>query len=263
MKTKETTPPQMDEIVFEKRNKLYGAYILRKMYNKQVIKAMMISVAILVAGLAYPLVSSITAKNGGIHTWIETEVEVMSTVKPPAEKLELPKAPPENSEIQKQVRFVPPIVVAEEVFNDDALLNQDYLNETSVNDPVDIKIEKYIEKQPDIIEVPEEKKEIFITAEEMPFYPGGETERLKFLADNIQYPEQALASGIQGIVYLQFVVDSKGNITDVKIMRGIGGGCEDEALRVIKMMPQWHPGKQNGQTVRVLYTMPVSFKIRS
>jgi protein TonB len=157
---------------------------------------------------------------------------------------------------------VPPIVVNEEVI-DYGILNQDILNQSSVNDPVNITIEKFIEKQPVIIDVPEEKKEIFITAEEMPFYPGGETERLKFLAENIQYPELALASGIQGTVYLQFVIDSKGNITDVKIIRGIGGGCEDEALRVIKMMPPWHPGKQNGRTVRVLYTMPVSFKIRS
>jgi protein TonB len=262
MKTQETTNPQMDEIVFEKRNKMYGAYILRKMYNKQVIKATLLSVAILIAGLAYPLVSSFTAKNRGNHIWIDTSIEVMSTEKPPAELPELPQAPPDNSEIQKQVRFVPPIVVNEEVI-DYGILNQDILNQSSVNDPVNITIEKFIEKQPVIIDVPEEKKEIFITAEEMPFYPGGETERLKFLAENIQYPELALASGIQGTVYLQFVIDSKGNITDVKIIRGIGGGCEDEALRVIKMMPPWHPGKQNGRTVRVLYTMPVSFKIRS
>jgi protein TonB len=261
MKTEETTTPQMDEIVFEKRNKIYGAYILRKMYDKQVIKALMLSVAILIAGLAYPFVLSYTTNGGGNHTWIETEVEVMGTVKPPAEKIELPKAPPENSEIQKQVRFVPPIVVNEEVI-DDGFINQDFLNQTSVNDPVDINIGKFIEKQSDIIAIPIETQETFINTEEMPYYPGGETERHRFLAENIQYPLQASELNIQGTVYLQFVVDSKGNITDAKILRGIGGGCEEEALRVIKMMPQWHPGRQNGKSVRVLYTMPVSFKLQ-
>ncbi len=261
MKKQATSTPELDEIVFEKRNKLYGAYILRKMYNKQVTKALLLSIAILIAGLAYPFVSSYKLLNNYNHSWIETSVEVMTHVKPPAEPLVLPPAPPSTSEIQKQVRFVPPTVVDEKVTDYDGLLNQDILNKTSLSDPIDLKIEKFVEKQAPVIEDPE-KAPPLINVEEMPSYPGGDSERLKFLSDHIKYPIEAAENDIQGTIYFQFVVDTKGNITDVKILRGIGGGCDEEALRVIKMMPSWHPGKQNGRNVRVLYNMAVSFKIQ-
>ena len=262
MKKQETTTPLMDEIIFEKRNKMYGAYILRKMYNRQVNKALLLSIGILIAGLAYPIARSYNAKGAGTHVWNEPGTVVMTNDPPPENPQELPQAPPDNSEIQRQVRFVTPDVVDGEVLADEGLFNQDILNQSSSSEPVDLKVEKYVEKPLIVTDDPVEKQETFITAEEMPFYTGGETERLKFLSDNIKYPQQASELGIQGTVYLQFVVDSKGNITDVKIMRGIGGGCEEEALRVIKMMPAWHPGKQNGKAVRVLYTMPVSFKLQ-
>lgn len=261
MKKQESTTPQMDEIVFEKRNRMYGAYILRKMYNKQVNKALLLSVGILIAGLAYPIVLSYTAHNGLINNWTDPGTVVITNDLPPLEPPVLPPVPPDNSEIQKQVRFVPPLVVEGEVIDDGGFINQDILNQSSGNDPIDLKVEKYIEKPVEVIEASEKDPPVLF-AEEMPSFPGGETERLKFLGDNIKYPQQASELGIQGTVYLQFVVDSKGNITDVKILRGIGGGCEEEALRVIKTMPPWHPGKQNGRTVRVLYNMSVSFKIQ-
>lgn len=113
----------------------------------------------------------------------------------------------------------------------------------------------------EIVEV-EESKPVFTIVEEMPYFPGGEAERLKFLTENIVYPQQAAENGIQGAVYVQFIIDSKGNINDAKVVRGIGSGCDEEALRVIKKMPRWKPGKQNGKQVRVLYNMPVFFKLQ-
>lgn len=260
MKTQEPTIPQMDEIIFEKRNKMYGAYILRKMYNKQLNKALLLAVAILAAGLAYPLVDSYNSKDG-IRLGADTvEVDLLDLPKLKDEvKPEIPDAP--EAKPETRVRFVAPDVTSEEVIDDGALPFMEDINLTSANVPVDVNPEKPDVKPPVIIEDPEKAPPVLIV-EEMPFYPGGDTERQKFLADNIQYPQQATEMGIQGIVYLQFVVDSKGNITDVKILRGIGGGCEEEASRVIKMMPQWHPGRQNGKSVRVLYTMPVSFKLQ-
>lgn len=261
MKNQETNAAQMDEIVFEHRNKKYGAYILRKMYNKQVSKALLLSIAIMMAGLAYPFVSSYKLLNKYNRSWIETGVEVMTNVKPATEPLVLPPAPPSMSEIKKQVRFVPPTVVDEKVTDYDGILNQDVLNQTSGSDPIDLKIEKFVEKQVSVIEDPEKAPPV-IAVEEMPSYPGGDSERLKFLSDHIKYPIQATENQIQGTIYFQFVIDTKGNITDVKILRGIGGGCDEEALRVIKMMPTWNPGRQNGRTVRVLYNMAVIFKIQ-
>jgi protein TonB len=251
---------QMDEIVFENRNKTYGAYILRKMYNKQMNKALLLAVAILAAGLAYPIVDSYNSSYGVKPGGNTVTIDLLDQPKQKNEiKPEIPEAPEPKPETR--IRFVTPEVTDEEVTDEGGMPDMDRINEASENIPIEVKAEITIEKPVDIIEDPETKPAEIIV-EEMPEFPGGDTERLKFLAANIQYPIQATENGIQGIVYFQFIVDSKGHITDVKILRGIGGGCDEEALRVIKMMPQWKPGRQNGRTVRVLYNMPVSFKIQ-
>ncbi len=101
--------------------------------------------------------------------------------------------------------------------------------------------------------------EIFTVVEENPLFPGGDEERMKFLRDNIKYPPMARESGIQGTVYVTFVVEANGNITNIKLLRGIGGGCDEEALRVVRQMPKWQPGKQRGKAVRVQFNMPIRF----
>jgi TonB family protein len=105
-------------------------------------------------------------------------------------------------------------------------------------------------------------EQVYSIVEEMPSFPGGEAERNKFLARNIIYPQQAYENGIQGTVYISFVVNSTGDVINVKILRSIGGGCDEEAVRVVKMMPKWNPGKQDGTTVNVLFNMPIYFKLR-
>jgi periplasmic protein TonB len=84
---------------------------------------------------------------------------------------------------------------------------------------------------------------------------------MKFLQDNIKYPQMARESGIQGTVYVTFVVERNGSVTDVKILRGIGGGCDEEAVRVVQNMPKWEPGKQRGKPVRVQFNMPIKFTL--
>jgi TonB family protein len=106
-----------------------------------------------------------------------------------------------------------------------------------------------------------EAKEVFAIVEEMPQFPGGDSKRLAFLSENINYPALAAENGIQGTVYVSFVVKQNGKLSDVKVLRGIGGGCDEEAVRVVKKMPRWIPGKQNGKYVNVLFTMPVIFKL--
>lgn len=103
--------------------------------------------------------------------------------------------------------------------------------------------------------------EIFTVVEESPSFPGGDEARIRFLTDNIKYPQIARESSIQGTVYVTFVVEKNGNVTDVRILRGIGGGCDEEAVRVIKAMPKWNPGKQRGKPVRVQFNMPIKFTL--
>ena len=107
-----------------------------------------------------------------------------------------------------------------------------------------------------------EEEEIFLVVEEMPSFPGGEQEMYRYIGKNIEYPRMAKESGISGRVYVTFVVERDGSVTDVKILRGIGGGCDEEAVRVIKKMPRWSPGKQRGKPVRVQYRMPIKFTLQ-
>jgi len=107
-----------------------------------------------------------------------------------------------------------------------------------------------------------EEAQIFMVVESMPEYPGGEAALYTFLADNIKYPQMAKESGIQGRVFVTFVVEKDGHVTDVRVLRGIGGGCDEEAIRVVKSMPKWTPGKQRGKSVRVQYNLPVKFTLQ-
>jgi len=107
-----------------------------------------------------------------------------------------------------------------------------------------------------------DEEQIFTIVEEMPTFPGGEAELFKYLAKNTKYPPMAADAGISGVVHVSFVVDRDGKITDVKVLRGIGGGCDEEAIRVVKSMPAWKPGKQRGKAVRVSYNLPVRFTLK-
>ena len=116
------------------------------------------------------------------------------------------------------------------------------------------------------IEIPDEPEVIpddiiYVVVQERPQFGNGDADLLNYLAQNIKYPKRALQLGISGIVYLKFVVDKKGNVGDVKVVRGIGGGCDEEAVKKVKAMPKWSPGKQMGKPVNVYYNLPVRFTL--
>ena len=108
----------------------------------------------------------------------------------------------------------------------------------------------------------EEKKEIFEPVEEQPSFPGGEQARIIFLGKNLKYPRMAKERNIQGTVHLIFVVEPDGSISNIEIKRGIGGSCDEEALRVTKLMPNWLPGKQRGKAVRAQFYMRIKFTLQ-
>lgn len=113
------------------------------------------------------------------------------------------------------------------------------------------------------IEEEEEKEEedIFVFVEENPEYPGGEAAMYKYFEENIKYPDLARNGNIEGKVFVRFVVEKDGSISNVRVMRDIGGGCGAEAMRVVKSMPKWKPGKQRGKAVRAEFNLPVNFKL--
>jgi TonB family protein len=108
----------------------------------------------------------------------------------------------------------------------------------------------------------EEDKDVFTIVEQMPGFPGGQEALFKFLGENIRYPKKALNAGIQGVVYVTFVVEQDGTISRARVLRGIGGGCDEESLRVVNSMPTWMPGVQRGKPVRVQYNLPIRYTLR-
>ena len=113
----------------------------------------------------------------------------------------------------------------------------------------------------DTIEKVAEDVEIFGMVEEMPSFPGGEVKLVEYIAKNLNYPQEAIEKGIEGRVFVGFIIDVDGSVTDVVLLRGNGGGCDEEAIRVIKSLPKWRPAKQNGVFSRVSYQIPVNFKL--
>jgi protein TonB len=162
-------------------------------------------------------------------------------------KQEEPK--PQPVEVPKQTTQLE--IVEDDVEVEDIEINAE-VDQTEV-------IEEYVPVEVEEEEVVE--AEVFTIVEEMPAYPGGDAKLYEYLGKNIKYPQIARESGIQGRVFVNFVVEPDGSVSNVKVMRGIGGGCDEEAVRVIKTMPKWKPGKQRGKAVRVSYQIPVVFKL--
>lgn len=106
-------------------------------------------------------------------------------------------------------------------------------------------------------------KTIYVVAEKMPEYPGGLNEMMDFLAGHIKYPDEARKKGIQGTVYLKFIVTTEGDVGNVTVLRGIGYGCDEAAIRAVKKMPRWKPGSLNGQNIDVFFTLPVKFSLNN
>lgn len=121
----------------------------------------------------------------------------------------------------------------------------------------DTEIEFIEDAQEEVVE-----EQIFTIVEEMPSFPGGDAALMKYLGSSIKYPAIAKDAGIQGTVYVTFVVDEKGEVKDAKVLRSIGGGADEEAIRVVESMPRWKPGKQRGKAVKVQYNLPIRFTLR-
>lgn len=113
------------------------------------------------------------------------------------------------------------------------------------------------------VENKEKSPKIFSVVEQMPSFPGGDAARLKYISENIQYPLAAKVNKIEGKVYLTFVVETDGSLSNISVLRGIGGGCDEESIRMAENMPNWEPGKQRGKPVRVQYNMPIKFKLNN
>jgi len=258
MKTEEERTESLEEIVFRHRNKSYGAYQLRQDYRKFVTVSMIFAFFITSAAISYPLVTAIYYKPP-LPVPEEKTVGV-EIIKSPEEEKPKPEAPEAPEPEMEKIRFVTPEIV--DSAGDDEFGKQDQLADLKNTEvPDERPTGTSVEDKPAVIEQPVvETPELIV--EIMPEFPGGEAAMNRYLATSLKYPENAKELGIQGKVYISFVVEKDGSITEVNLLRGIGGGCDEEALRVVMEMPKWHPGSQQGKTVRVSYNLPVRFTLR-
>ena len=251
-----------DEIVFEHRNKEYGAYELRKRYNKHMNTAFIIAITVFVISVSIPAIMDFLDTLAPIEA--DTNVELTLVDAPPLDKDVPPPPPPPDPPppVQETIKFTPPVVTEEPIDEKDIPPPQDEIKVQVGTETKEGTGDIELPTEGDGKEEVEAPQQIFTIVEQMPEFPGGEEKLFEYLGKNIKYPSMARENGITGTVYVTFVVEGNGEISDVKKLRGIGGGCDEEAMRVVKAMPSWKAGKQNGKSVRVQYNLPIKFTLR-
>ncbi|WP_343303830.1 energy transducer TonB [Chitinophaga niabensis] len=265
------------DILFDDRNKDYGAYELRRKYNKRVRNAVMGMSAIVVVVIGGYLISSNLIASDKTHEaltiydepeMIEAKIKEEPPVyTPPPVRQEPP--PAAKATVDAAIFRIAPdedVKPEDEVPKNEDLIDKVIGVANAAGDPdgVDFEVPDGVKGGTGVIEAPKakEKEEIFMIVEMMPEFPGGEAALMKFLRNNMHYPSVASDNGISGTVFVKFVVDKNGEINNVTIEGAKkGGGLEEEAMRVVKKMPKWKPGKQNGETVAVYFNLPIRFTL--
>lgn len=258
------------DILFEDRNKAYGAYELRKSYNKRLIKS--IAVTGVVIGLLF-VGGMVSGRGNGKKAVLPQATEVdLAAVKDPTPPTPPPPAPPKPVVQVKQLIFTPPVIVPNDKADQPPPTQEDIEtakigteNKAGVDDigaPAPPAVSDAGGKG--IIEAPKknEEPEIFETVEIESEFPGGMPAWARFLNKTLRYPDAAQDAGIQGVVMVKFIVDEKGNVSDVEAISGPeGGGLREEAIRTIKKSGTWTPAVQNGRHVKSYKRQPIVFKI--
>ena len=265
------------DLVFEGRNKAYGAYRLRKSTTKRNILAMVAVVILLIVAFIILTVKNFVDEQRAKVAM--TQVAELTNYDQPKKKAEVKQkkveVEPERvvERVKSSIKFTAPVIKKdEEVKPDEELKTQDELMSTKpAIGTFDVKgnddANGEILKAKEVIAEPEppkheEENKVFDIVEQQPLFPGGPAALMKYLSENTKYPVVAQENGVQGRVTVQFVVEKDGSISDVHVLRGVDPSLDKEAVRVVKSMPRWTPGKQNGITVRVNYRVPVLFRLQ-
>ena len=264
------------DLVFEGRNQAYGAYKLRKGTTKRNVWSILIvalAALLLFIGLS---IQKMVEANRTVENTQAIELSALEQKKKEAkvEKKEVVKVEPEKvvEKVKSSIKFTAPVIKKDNEVKDDEEIDLQKVENTNTtigafdvqgNDEVGGEVLRAKEEiaQPEPPKHEEENK-VFDVVEQMPSFPGGMPALMQWLSQNIKYPVIAAENGVQGRVIVQFVVEKDGSVTDVHVAKSVDPSLDKEATRVVKAMPKWNPGKQNGSAVRVKYTVPVMFKLQ-
>lgn len=247
--------PDLTDLAFEGRNKEYGAYRLRKRYNRYVIVSLILGVIIFLTIVLVPLVYYLMDPVELVDDDFLYTIEYSEMEMPPVE--DFSKYAQTFSQPEELPQQAP-------VVTDSAILEKEKPKEEPVQEQPRESNSSDSVSQPGgtgLGEGSEDDSGLALTADVRPEYPGGDYARLRFLSNNIRYPEEAIRKKVQGVVMVSLIVEKDGTVSNIRIVNGIGGGCDEEAVRVVSSMPRWTPAKRNGKPVRIILKMPVVFRI--
>ncbi|HLO91226.1 MAG: TonB family protein [Chloroflexota bacterium] len=257
-------------VVFDRRLKDYGAFELRMDSSRRHRLALIVTILLFLAAFTVPkLIKSIIPEQKEVNVEVTAISKIdLEKAKPNEPRPIIEQAPPEK--IKSTIKFTPPVIKEDsEVKDEEIMKTQEEVTDSKLSISVaDVKGNSNDADAVDLADletktqVVEEEEKPFTVVEQMPEFPGGDEARVKFLRNNINYPQIAKESSITGTVYVTFVVGRDGRLANFKILRGIGGGCDEEAIRVLKMMPPWIPGKQGGKNVPVQFNLPIRFTLQ-
>ena len=249
-----------DDLLFEKRNKDYGAYQLRKRYNSVIIAGIILASLVVGSAVVLPFVLSPHSDrilHGGT-SYVQVQME---NLEPPIDKIIVPPAPPppEAAQIQEIVKYIPPIVVDSVLPLESSQKTTDEFLAQSTNENLDQKGngtgEDLLSGQGET-----ETDEPFFLVEVMPSFKGGDINKFReWVQRRTNYPQIAIDKRIQGKVFLTFIIETDGTVSNVTVVKGVDPIIDNEAVKAIQSSPKWSPGLQRGQPVRVRYSMWLSF----
>ena len=267
------------DLMFENRNKEYGAYVLRRQTTARNIKSIIIVLILFALVMAYMIAMNAYNEYQKAHmaqTQV-TELTALAETKKEAkverkEVVRQEKVEQVVEKVKSSIKFTAPVIKKDdEVRPEDEMKSQDEIMNSKVavgfanvigNDESGevLKAKEALVTEP--VKPKEEENKVFDVVEQMPSFPGGMAALMAYLQKSIKYPPVAEENGIQGRVVCTFVVERDGSVTDVRVAKSVDPSLDKEAVRVVSAMPKWIPGKQNGQSVRVKYTLPVTFRLQ-
>jgi len=264
----------LNDIVFEGRNKNYGAFELRRIYGRNVTRALIIGAALLALLVFIPAIAKLMEDRKpkevlNLKENVLMDAPPLDETKPPPPPPP-PEAPPPPPPKLTTVKFTPPVVKKDEEVKKEEVPDQEELKDKTVA-TVSVKGNTDAPDLSDLsgegtkpVEEVVETNKVYTYVEQMPALPGGGGMGaiVSAIQKNVRYPAVDLRNQVEGKVFASFTVDENGDISDVKIVKGISGTIDAETIRSIKALPKFIPGKQNGRSVKVSFTVPVTYKIQ-
>ncbi len=251
--------PAFDDIVFETRNKEYGAYKLRKRYNRNVVISLLIGIIILGTAVITPYINAKAAENRQSRKERQVEIKMENLDQPAEAAPPPPPPPPPPADVVQQQKYVPPVVVDSVKPEDVKQLMTADEAQTEVKNTEVVEVQQNVKEE---VQEAEPEEVPFVVVEEMPSFPGGDAALLKYIGEHTNYPEVAKENNIQGRVIVRFCVTAKGGVSQVSVLKGVDPELDKEAMRVVTTLPAFKPGKQGGKPVPVWYMVPITFTLK-